>query len=55
MTQLYKIEELYTAGWALIDPKASKLTKNVAMNFYNTMLEKDTIQIISAQSLIMKM
>jgi hypothetical protein len=27
MTQLYRIEELYTAGWALIDESASKLTK----------------------------
>ena len=27
MTQLYKIEELYTAGWALIDETACKLTK----------------------------
>lgn len=37
MTQLYKIEELYTAGWALIDPKASKLTKercNELLQYY---------------------
>lgn len=27
MENLYRIEELYTAGWALIDPSASKLTR----------------------------
>ncbi len=27
MENLYRIEELYTAGWALIDESASKLTK----------------------------
>lgn len=37
MTQLYRIEELYTAGWALIDETASKLTKercNELLNYY---------------------
>jgi hypothetical protein len=27
MTQLYRIEELFTGGWALIDESASNLTK----------------------------
>lgn len=27
MTQLYRIEELFTNGWELIDEKATKLTK----------------------------
>jgi hypothetical protein len=27
MTQLYKIEENFTAGWELIDASAQKLTK----------------------------
>ena len=27
MTQLYKIEELFTNGWVLIDESASKLTR----------------------------
>jgi hypothetical protein len=27
MTQLYRIEELFTAGWELIDSAAQKLTK----------------------------
>jgi len=27
MTQLYRIEELFTNGWELIDESASKLTK----------------------------
>lgn len=28
MTQLYRIEELYTNGWELIDESATKLTKD---------------------------
>lgn len=27
MTQLYRIEELFTGGWELIDESATKLTK----------------------------
>lgn len=27
MTQLYRIEELYTNDWELVDPSATKLTK----------------------------
>jgi hypothetical protein len=27
MTKLYRIEELYTTGWTLIDDEAQKLTK----------------------------
>lgn len=27
MTQLYRIEELFTAGWELVDPSAIKLTR----------------------------
>jgi hypothetical protein len=37
MTQLYRIEELYTAGWTLIDETASKLTKeqcNERLQYY---------------------
>lgn len=27
MNKLYRIEELYTAGWELIDPSCQKLTR----------------------------
>lgn len=37
MTQLYRIEELYTNGWELIDEEAVKLTKekcNQLLSYY---------------------
>jgi hypothetical protein len=37
MTQLYRIEELFTGGWELIDENATKLTKeecNQKLNEY---------------------
>ncbi len=37
MTQLYRIEELFTSGWELIDETATKLTKeecNQKLNEY---------------------
>ncbi len=37
MTQLYRIEELFTNGWELIDESASKLTKeqcDVKLQYY---------------------
>ena len=37
MTQLYRIEELYTNGWEVIDENAKKLTKercDERLNYY---------------------
>lgn len=37
MTQLYRIEELFTGGWELIEPDAKQLTKeqcNQRLNDY---------------------
>jgi len=37
MTQLYRIEELFTAGWTLVDESATKLTKeqcNEKLNYF---------------------
>lgn len=37
MTQLYRIEELFTNGWELIDESASKLTKeqcDIKLKYY---------------------
>jgi len=37
MTQLYRIEELFTNGWELVDESASKLTKEQCderLNYY---------------------
>jgi hypothetical protein len=37
MTQLYRIEELFTNGWELIDESATKLTKeqcDVKLQYY---------------------
>jgi hypothetical protein len=35
---LYRIEELYTNGWGLIDPSAQKLTREECSNRLNSYL-----------------
>ena len=38
MTQLYRIEELFTNGWELIDSRAQKLTKEQCEQLLNQYL-----------------
>ena len=38
MTQLYRIEEEYTTGWALVEPTYVKLTKEDAVKILNGLM-----------------
>jgi hypothetical protein len=40
MEKLYRIEEQYTAGWTLIDPSASKLTREQCDRLLQEYLER---------------
>lgn len=40
MENLYRIQELCTSGWELINPSAVKLTKDQAMEAYNAFVDE---------------